>query len=112
LGNLSLTARRLVSWIGALSVTAATARARTRDGARANLYLVVRRAASAHHLSFPYAGKDFVFLVAVYSQTLRSGERLPNPGPPAAGHPFPKGAGISRARLQLKTGGDLNNSRE
>jgi hypothetical protein len=24
------------------------------------LYLVVRRAASAHHLSFPYAGKDFV----------------------------------------------------
>jgi hypothetical protein len=35
----------------------------------ANLYLVVRRAASAHNLSFPYAGKDFVFLVAAYSQT-------------------------------------------
>jgi hypothetical protein len=35
----------------------------------ANLYLVVRRAASAHNLSFPYAGKDFVLLVRAYCQT-------------------------------------------
>jgi hypothetical protein len=34
----------------------------------ANPYLAVRRAASAHSLSFPYAEKDFVLLVAVYSQ--------------------------------------------
>jgi hypothetical protein len=41
---------------------------RSGDGAWANLYLVLRRAASAQNLSFPYAGKDFVLLVAVYSQ--------------------------------------------
>jgi hypothetical protein len=29
---------------------------------------VLRRAASAQHLSFPYAGKDFVYLVLSYSQ--------------------------------------------
>jgi hypothetical protein len=39
------------------------------QGAGANLYLVVRRAASAHDLSFPYAGKDFVHLARAYSQT-------------------------------------------
>jgi hypothetical protein len=37
-------------------------------GAWANLYLAVRRAASAQGLSFPYAGKDFVLLVRAYSQ--------------------------------------------
>jgi hypothetical protein len=34
----------------------------------ANPYLVVRRAASAHDLSFPYAEKDFVHPALAYSQ--------------------------------------------
>jgi hypothetical protein len=38
------------------------------DGAWANPYLAVRRAASAHSLSFPYAEKDFVHSARVYSQ--------------------------------------------
>jgi hypothetical protein len=83
---------------------ASTPRGSTCDGAWANLYLVVRRAASAHHLSFPYAGKDFVLCGRIYSQAWRSGERQPNPGPPAAGRPFPTRQGISGDRLRLKTG--------
>jgi hypothetical protein len=47
---------------------------RAGDAAWANPYLVVRRAASAHHRSFPYAEKDFVLLALLYSRTLRSGE--------------------------------------
>jgi hypothetical protein len=34
----------------------------------ANPSLVVRRAASAHDLSFPFAEKDFVHTARVYSQ--------------------------------------------
>jgi hypothetical protein len=45
------------------------------NGTWADLYLVVRRAASAHHLSFPYAGKDFVLLVRTYSQTFGLAEQ-------------------------------------
>jgi hypothetical protein len=46
--------------------------------ARANLYLVLRRAASAQDLSFPYAAKDFVFLAPVYSQSFALATGLPN----------------------------------
>jgi hypothetical protein len=48
-------------------------------GAWANPYLALRRAASAQRRSFPYAEKDSVFGGRAYSQTWRSGERLPNP---------------------------------
>jgi hypothetical protein len=47
---------------------------RAGDAAWANPYLVVRRAASAHRRSFPYAEKDFVLRGRVYSQTWRPGD--------------------------------------
>jgi hypothetical protein len=73
------------------------------NGTWADLYLVVRRAASAHHLSFPYAGKDFVLCGHTYCQTFGLASGYLTLAPLREACPFPTREGIQGDRLRLKT---------